>query len=536
MFNKLFKLILIQFKNNSLISEKVNFRDIPKKLIILMFVILSISISIILIIMAQGMYNKFLKVGLENLLIFIVLFIVIILSILISLSDILGTIIFSKDTKYLLTLPIHHRTILVSKFILVLGRVALISTVILLPFFLIHGVIKNEDIIFYLNALLSLCVIPIYSVLLVSIIMIVLMKFLNLFKFERLIKYIAYIFTAFTGVLLIYLIKFIDIDFIISILKNSTSIDGVFKYLPNVLIYKSMILESSILSYIYCILQIIILFITFIILGNKFYIEIIQSRLNTIKKKTKLIKMKNNNQIKSLLIIYTRIILRNPEFLTNCVIRIILVPISFLGILLINMKDSSMIKSIVILNETNSLNNKSIYIILSIIFIISRLNFTAITSISRMGKSILAIKKLPIPYWKQISPMIILAIIVNSIPILSIICCINIIFNIPLNMNLVIIFNSIFMIVYGALRGISNDILNSKIDYVKEIDVIKYNSNIFNMFIQMIIELIILVYIMINYKLNIIYLIFILANIIYIYLLNTKYKKIYTYAGVENNV
>ncbi len=89
---------------------------------------------------------------------------------------------FSKDTEFMMTLPVKPGTIFMAKLSVVYLTEIIVSTVVLVPAFVTIGVVLKLNALFYVVSLLSVVLVPAIPMVLISLIAIPLMYVVSFFK------------------------------------------------------------------------------------------------------------------------------------------------------------------------------------------------------------------------------------------------------------------------------------------------------------------------------------------------------------------
>ena len=122
-----------------------------------------------------------------------------------SLFTSINLLFFSKDTEYLLPLPIKSYKIIIAKINCLIISEYLMSFIILLPAFIVYGYLLRLSMLFYIMAMAIILIIPIIPIMLVSLIITLIMKCTNIIRNKDFVQYI----TIVLSLLLIFGIMFL---------------------------------------------------------------------------------------------------------------------------------------------------------------------------------------------------------------------------------------------------------------------------------------------------------------------------------------
>lgn len=183
-----FRLMKLQFNQRFGFSViKAGLREDPKKMIGKIAIFLTAVVGILSIV---GMYAwllytiipGFQQAGLESLVLGIVLMFSMVFVFFMGFIYLIGILFFAKDTEFLFSLPIPQRTIFASKFSQVLLGEIGTSALILLPAFIIFGIVTKVEIMFWVRMLPVIILAPCIPLGLSGILALLLMRFNALWR------------------------------------------------------------------------------------------------------------------------------------------------------------------------------------------------------------------------------------------------------------------------------------------------------------------------------------------------------------------
>lgn len=453
----------------------------------------------------------------------------------------LNILFFSKDTEYLIPLPIKPIKIIMAKLNCLIISQYIIELAVIFPVIILYGYLLNLSVSFYIIGLLVMFMFPIIPVILTTIIITLIMKFTNIIKNKDMVQYIS------VGLTLVFVVL---VQFLNS--SNTTITD---EELGNMLvetnglirIYSDIFITieptvNSLINYnnLNGIFNIIILFletVSIYVIGSliisKIYIKTVIKAMSSGIKKGKRINQEKDfyvkPSIKSYIIKEFINLNRNPIFFMQCILPSILFPFIFAMPVILSFKDMSIedIKMVKDLITQNIYEPIGISICLVIIMFLFMFNFISVTSISRDRNNAIFMKYIPIDLEKQCIYKVIPGIILNIFPILFFTIALTLLIPIEnIKIVLYILIGACLVNVFNNYLMIIIDLKNPKLEWITEYAVVKQNIN---MFFQMgIILLEIGIVIFLGFKivnLEIFVLLIALIYLLGIYLISTYISK-----------
>ena len=454
---------------------------------------------------------------------------------------------FSKDIEDILFLPIKPIEILISKINTLIFILYNTETIFGLIPFIIYGIYTNMGLLFYIRLIIVLLIFPIFSAVIVSIFMICLINILKFVKNKDLLQIV----TSFILIGLVMGAMFSGIKYILnsgiegnelsSILNTiNDNIIKINKYFivinpcTNILKNNNIFFNSFKL-----LIYNIIIFIPFIFIGKKFYLnQLLKTRIYT--KNKKIFKNKINKKIKKNKTGFAyikkefKMLFKNPLFFIQCVYPVIIFAITIFAMLFILIPR---FRYMLTLDEYKDLANNIKFdievmcIILGLLQVIGLFNWTSITAFSREGKSSYTIKYLPINLYKQFIYKNIPQIFTNTIISISVILLLH--FKIPeisVKYMFIIFIISFLLYCINSFILVLIDLINPKINWESQYELLKNNHNKLLQYVLIVLNILFLIYIKnifeeteLNLAISILLLILILFFII-INLIINKYK------------
>lgn len=512
-----------------------------------------VIINIILIFLSQKCISFLENIGQEKIFLeifFIILNIIIMSETILSCANIFY---FSKDIENIIPYPIKPIELLISKFNTLLSISYITEIFLAIVPLLVYGLTINRNIFYYFWLVIILIIFPIFIITLISLVMLIITRIFQFIKnkdrFQIIITIILFlIFSLFQ----IYAFKNVynknienNVEQQIennneeNQIKNiENEISKVNKYFliinPSIEILNESNNLNCTINLIKIIIIELILFIIFILIGNKLYFKnLIKSisKINIIKNKNKKNKYKKINKNKKYIIEELKSLINNPTFLIQCIFPTIIVGILIGGLVIIlfpTMLD--MIKFEMQIQEIKiEFNFQIMSIILGIIQLIFIFSNISLTTITRKGKNAKFIKYIPMDFYKQFLLLNIPQILFNNFSIIIILIIMK--YYIPA----ISIFNILILFILANLLNIINSIVTLIVDFKRpnlnwdnETSAIKENTNKLFQYILTIIIIVFLIYLNkifneINFNLAII--LTIIIFIIIIFFINLYVKK-----------
>ena len=425
---------------------------------------------------------------------------------------------FSKDIELILPFPIKPVNLLIAKFNTLICTLYVSEAIFGIIPICIYGILTHSTLLFYIYAVLIFIFFPVFLALVLSIIMMFVMKISKFIKNKE-------IFQTIITLLLVTSIFIVEYNVINNIFIQNKEIEIVennFQIADKLIEFNNRIetsnklflvinpavkvLKNSNLQNIFEIIKIILIdfitFIIFIFIGKKTYLkDILKNTSYLIKTSNKGInlykKCKKNIIFKAYIKKEFKNLFRNSMVFMQCVYPMI--------ISLITVKFSKQRE--LILNEI--LNNPDIkqlignlefdlsivYIILSGIQVLFMISPASLTSISRDGKNAGFMKYIPISYFRQILYKGLPQIFINSISVIIIIGILYCAFPSIGIVNVLLVFiSSMILNVLNSYSMIIVDLLNPKLEWDSEYEILKQNNNRYFQYAFTVIVILILVY------------------------------------------
>ena len=426
---------------------------------------------------------------------------------------------FSKDIELILPFPIKPVNLLIAKFNTLICTLYVSEAIFGIIPICIYGILTHSTLLFYIYAILIFIFFPVFLALVLSIIMMFVMKISKFIKNKE-------IFQTIITLLLVTSIFIVEYNVINNIFiqnKEIKIVENNFQIADKLIEFNNKIetsnklfllinpavkvLKNNNLQNIFEIIKIILIdfitFIIFIFIGKKTYLkDILKNTSYLIKTSNKRInlykKCKKNIIFKAYIKKEFKNLFRNSMVFMQCVYPMI---ISLITVIII---------SIILLPKLNEvLNNPDIkqlignlefdlsivYIILSGIQVLFMISPASLTSISRDGKNASFMKYIPISYFRQILYKGLPQIFINSISVIIIVGILYYAFHSIGIVNVLLVFiSSMILNVLNSYSMIIVDLLNPKLQWDSEYEILKQNNNRYFQYAFTVIVILILVY------------------------------------------
>ncbi len=242
---------------------------------IILYAILLVYLMGIFGFLSYGLITTLMQIQQEAMFIGIFLLALAMLTLIQSIISATNVFYFSKDLDYILPLPLKSSEILVSKLNVILVTEYIMEIMFALAPIIVYGLLTSAGPIFYIVALLVLLIFPIIPILIATFIIMIIMSFSKGAKNKDRFKLIAPI----LGIIIALVISFsvsgtseVSDDQLIEILMQANSmVEVVSDSLPVIKPAINAIVDSSFIEFLKLLGVTAIIYIVFILIGNKLY-------------------------------------------------------------------------------------------------------------------------------------------------------------------------------------------------------------------------------------------------------------------------
>ena len=319
---------------------------------------------------------------------------------------------FSKDLDYILPLPLKPREILISKLNVILVTEYVMELIFAVAPIIVYGILTSAGAMFYIVSLLVLIIFPIIPILIATFIIMVIMSFSKGVKNKDRFKLIA----PLLGITLALVLSFAfsgtseitDEELINAITQANSMVEMISDKLPIIKPAINAIVNSDFIEFLKLLGITAIIYIAFILIGNKLYFRGAVGNLSSGSKKGKNITTKdirNSSVGKSYVAKEFKMLFKNPIFFVQCILPSVLMPVVFLGIFIVSINSNNSQEAIdEFQNVLSGFIETSIglAVILAITEFLTSMLYIAPTAISRDGQNAIFMKYIPVPYYKQL--------------------------------------------------------------------------------------------------------------------------------------
>lgn len=398
-----------------------------------------------------------------------------------GLAYIMSYFYFSKETQILLALPVKQRTIVTSKFIVILVYEYLTTLFFIIPVFVINGLNTDANILYYLMSAVYIILTPVAPLALSAIAMMLIMKFTNIKGKKDLLRVIsmfAFLFIVLGVQILIQrgLMNSIDAgqsqDFIMQLLRDNEILlkrlgysNPLAKWIGASFISTGI---SSLINFILFIGSNIAFFVLFIFVGEKVYLggiiggnEVSSAKKQLSNNEFNAKLSKKNRPYISIFKTDMTTLLKTPIYLLNCVSIVILIP--FILVLMPILVGTTGEFDIVLSLYEPYIDYVN-FGLAGAIVLFGALNPTASTTFSREGKYFWLSRIIPVSSKDQIIGRSISPMILQGV--LTIILLVGMMFSVELRLSTVLITlilgltGSVLLTLIGILIDIQRPLLN----------------------------------------------------------------------------
>lgn len=485
--NKIVSLTKVLIKNS---FQKYNENNKNKNIVgkVILYILLGAYLMGIFAFLSYGLISTLKQANQESMFIGIFLLGLALLTIIQSIISATNVFYFSKDIEYILPLPLKPKEILISKLNVILITEYIMEIIFAVTPITIYGIITLQGPMFYIISLLVLIVFPIIPILIATFIIMIIMSFSKRFKNKDRFRLIAPLIGIILAVIMSFSLSgttnYSEEDLLNSLKQANSMVEMVSDNLPIIKPAINAIVNSSFVEFLKLLGITLILYIVFILIGNKIYFRGVIGNLSSGTKKgkeVKLKKIKTNSIGKSYIIKEFKVLLKNPIFFIQCVLPSVLMPIIFLGIFIVTLNTNNSQEA---LNEFKSVlgiyieTPIGLAIIISVTEFLTSMLYIAPTVISRDGQNAIFMKYIPISYYKQLIYKGIPNIFFGTITSTIVIAFIYILAKPSLLFLLTVFIINLILLILQILLMELVDLRKPKLEWTTEYAVVKQNLNL----------------------------------------------------------
>ena len=500
--DKVIKLTKIFLKNSfSNMDARMGISTKSKSKIIV-YGLLFLYFAGLIIFLGYNLLDGLIAIHQETIFVGMILFMIFGLAIIQTIFSSINILYFTKDSEYLLPLPLKpYQIILARTNVMLIAEYLIIFLVGFIPL-IMYGILTGAGIIYYLTAIFAVILVPILPVLLISIIVMFIMSFAKLTKNRNK-------FQLFATLLVLAIIIALSIstsgmkqdltneEMAQMIVKANGMIELVKGYVPTVDYLMEALTTNSLFTAIVEILKTlgitIVGFILYMVIAQKIYFKGLVGNLfgggtSSSNKEINQKEYRNSKLYKSYVGKEFKNMARNPVFLMQCLLPAILIPIVMVVVVFAGFNSDGMgLEQITQMLQQMPTNTFFIAcIILGVIQFFTMFIYISITAISRDGENAVFMKYIPVSLYKQYMYKIIPNIIMNIVTIIVTLGIAQYLLNLPIMTLIALFVVATIMGIFQSIVMIIVDLKRPKLNWDSEYAVAKQNLNlIFQMLLAM---------------------------------------------------
>lgn len=408
-----------------------------------------------------------------------------------GLSIVLSVFYYTSDIEYLLPLPLKPYQIVASKFTITLLYEYITTFVIVAPALVGYGIAAGAGFTYWFILVFAILLIPIVPLIYGGVLSMLIMLVFKKAKNRDLMTVVLSIFIL---VVVLGLNSMTNVFATMTpeaitdlLIKGNNSLVAVINTIfPNFILIENALINGDLLMLLLFFITVVIFVVVFLFLAKFLYFKGAAGVSETSSKRKVLSKEETRKIIRKRSIIYTytmkelKLVFRSPMYFLNCVMIAFIWPI-FFGIIFVkdifSQQEASGFSIKDILGTGNLLTAVSILAVFAITIIVTSMNFTAGTSISREGKNFFVMKYIPMSFENQIFSKVLSGIVITIFTATFYLLVAMLILRLP---PFVLIVSTIISFFGGILFNyiqIVTDLIKPKLNWENEQAAIKQNFN-----------------------------------------------------------
>lgn len=507
--DKVIKLTKIFLKNSfSNMDARMGISTRSKSKIIV-YGLLFLYFAGLIIFLGYNLLDGLIAIHQETIFVGMILFMIFGLAIIQTIFSSINILYFTKDSEYLLPLPLKpYQIILARTNVMLIAEYLIIFLLGFIPL-VMYGILTGAGIVYYITTILAVVLIPILPVLFISIIVMFIMSFARLTKNRNR-------FQLFATLLVLAIIIALSIstsgmkqdltneEMAQMVVQANGMIELVKGYVPTVDYLMEALTTNSLFTAIVEVLKTlgitIIGFIIYMLIAQKIYFKGLVGNLfgggaSSSNKEINQKEYRNSKLYKSYVGKEFKNMARNPVFLMQCLIPAVLVPIIMVVVVYAGLNSDGMgLEQITQMLQQMSTNTFFIAcIILGVIQFFTMFIYISITAISRDGENAVFMKYIPVSLYKQYMYKIIPNIIMNIVTIIITLGMAEYLLNLPVITLIALFVVATIMGILQSIAMIIVDLKRPKLNWDSEYAVAKQNLNLVFPVLLSIVNIVILV-------------------------------------------
>lgn len=492
--NKVIKLTKIFLKNSFSNMDARMGISTKSKNKILIYGILFLYFAGLIIFLGYNLLDGLIAIHQETVFVGMILFMIFGLAIIQTIFSSINILYFTKDSEYLLPLPLKpYQIILARTNVMLIAEYVIIFLIGFIPL-VMYGILTGAGIVYYLTMILAVILVPILPVLLISMLVMFIMSFAKLTKNRNR-------FQLFATLLVLAIIIAISIstsgmkqdltneEMAQMVVKANGMIELVKGYVPTVDYLMEALTTNSLFTAIVEVLKTlgitIIGFIVYMLIAQKIYFKGLVGNLfgggaSSSNKEINQKEYRNSKLYKSYVGKEFKNMARNPVFLMQCLIPAVLIPIIMVVVVYAGLNSDGMgLEQITQMLQQMPTNTFFIAcIILGVIQFFTMFIYISITAISRDGENAVFMKYIPVSLYKQYLYKIIPNIIMNIVTIIITLGMAEYLLRLPAITLIALFIVATIMGILQSIAMIIVDLKRPKLNWDSEYAVAKQNLNL----------------------------------------------------------
>ena len=492
--DKVIKLTKIFLKNSfSNMDARMGISTKSKSKIIV-YGLLFLYFAGLIIFLGYNLLDGLIAIHQETIFVGMILFMIFGLAIIQTIFSSINILYFTKDSEYLLPLPLKpYQIILARTNVMLIAEYVIIFLIGFIPL-VMYGILTGAGIVYYLTMILAVILVPILPVLLISMLVMFIMSFARLTKNRNR-------FQLFATLLVLAIIIALSIstsgmkqdltneEMAQMVVQANGMIELVKGYVPTVDYLMEALTTNSLFTAIVEVLKTlgitIIGFIVYMLIAQKIYFKGLVGNLfgggaSSSNKEINQKEYRNSKLYKSYVGKEFKNMARNPVFLMQCLIPAVLIPIIMVVVVYAGLNSDGMgLEQITQMVQQMPTNTFIIACaILGVIQFFTMFIYISITAISRDGENAVFMKYIPVPLYKQYMYKIIPNIIMNIVTIIITLGMAEYLLNLPAITLIALFIVATIMGILQSIAMIIVDLKRPKLNWDSEYAVAKQNLNL----------------------------------------------------------
>ena len=483
--NKLLSLIKVQLKMNLLAG--MSYRTKKGKDITLLanlgvIALLAIVFLPIIIQSVRFMHEGLELINAQELIVQAGIVLSALLIMLFTTLSVLETFYYSKDVDYLLPLPLKSTDLIIAKFTVALVSQYALFALFYFPLMIVFGQLEGMDLGYYLLSFMLFFLIPIFPTALLCILLVVFMRLTSFGKNRDLIRAIfmfLIIIISGAGGALVGGGTGVNVD--LTTFMDGTVMQVITFIFRPVMMGVDVILNPTEQILTLALFMVIILasLAVFIIVGKFLYLPTIVGYTDSQSKKEALTAQdlgeisKGASVLKTLFMREFRTIFRTPIFALNCFMIPILMP---LIMVIAGIFGGGGMEEITYAIEElrrygfvdDNMIASTIGILFAILYFMTSVNTTALSSFSREGKTLFTLKYLPINFDDIIKAKLLIAVLSNLLPLALATVGVTFLMRTSLFQTVILFVFMLVALVFSSLMFLLFDMINPRLNWDSE--------------------------------------------------------------------